>query len=61
MSSYDSLSAPCEYSRQATNIKTVELGNAILGNELRDAGIALRHPSEELWNTHDGGWSLRIA
>jgi hypothetical protein len=39
---------------QATHVETVELGNAILSNELGDARVALGHPSEELGNTHDG-------
>lgn len=36
---------------EAAHVETVELGNAILGNELRDGRIALREPSEELGNT----------
>lgn len=36
----------------ATHIKTVKFRDAVLSNELRDGRIALRHPSEELWNTH---------
>jgi hypothetical protein len=39
---------------QATHVETVELGNAVLSNELGDARIAFGHPSEELGNTHDG-------
>ena len=38
---------------QATHVKTVKLRNAVLSNKLRDARVALGHPSEELGNTHD--------
>jgi hypothetical protein len=61
MSSYDSLSATFYTCGKATNIKTVELRNAVLCNELRDARIALGHPSKELGDTHDGWWFLVIA
>lgn len=37
-------------------IKTVELGDAVLGNELRDARIPFGHPSKELGDTH--GYSV---
>jgi hypothetical protein len=61
MSSYGSWSAWYLVLRAATNIETVELGDAVLRNELRDAWIALRHPSEELGDTHGCGWSIAIA
>ena len=32
-------------------VEAVELGDAVLGDELGDRGIALREPSEELGNT----------
>lgn len=32
-------------------VEAVELGDAVLGDELRDRGIALREPAEELRNT----------
>lgn len=32
-------------------IKIVELGNAVLSDELRDGGIALREPSKEFGDT----------
>jgi hypothetical protein len=32
-------------------VEVVELGNAVLGDQLRDRRIALREPSEELGNT----------
>ena len=35
-------------------VQTVEFRNAILCNQLRDSGVSLAHPSEELRNTHDG-------
>jgi hypothetical protein len=41
-------------------VKAIELGDAILGNELRDGRIPLRKPSEELGNTGKNGISLMI-
>ena len=35
------------------HVKIVELGDSILGNELRYGGIPLREPSEELRNTKE--------
>lgn len=32
-------------------VKVVELGDTVLGDELRDGGIALREPSEEFGDT----------
>jgi hypothetical protein len=32
-------------------VEVVKLGNAVLGDELRDGRIALREPSEELGDT----------
>jgi hypothetical protein len=32
-------------------VEVVELGNAVLSDELRDGRIALREPAEELGNT----------
>jgi hypothetical protein len=60
MSSCALLARPCEYCG-STNIKTVELGDAVLRDQLRDARIALRHPPKELWDTHGCDWSLAIA
>lgn len=34
-------------------VEIVELGNPILGDQLRDRRIPFRNPSEELWDTHD--------
>ena len=34
-------------------VEAVELGDAVLCDELRDRRISLRHPSEELRDTHD--------
>jgi hypothetical protein len=61
MSSYDTLLAAFYIGGKATYIEAVELGDAILCNQLRNARIALRHPSEELGDTHGGCWSLEIA
>ena len=38
-------------------IQTVEFWDSILGDELRDRRVSLRHPSEELGDTHCGGGS----
>lgn len=32
-------------------IEVIELGNAVLGNQLRDSRVALREPSEEFGDT----------
>ena len=32
-------------------VEIIELGNAVLGDQLRDSRIALREPSEELGDT----------
>jgi len=61
MSSYDSLLTTYLAMREATYIKTVELGNAILRNKLGDARVAFGHPSEELWDTHGCCGCLGIA
>lgn len=37
-------------------VEVVELGDSILSNELRDGGIALREPAEELWDT----WAMLV-
>ena len=34
-----------------TNIKAVELGDAVLGDELGDCWVALREPTEEFGDT----------
>lgn len=43
------------------HVKTVELGNAVFRDELRDARIPLGHPSKELGDTHDCGRLLAIG
>jgi len=37
--------------RRLAHVEAVELGNPVLGDQLRDGRIALREPSEELGNT----------
>ena len=32
-------------------VETIELGNAVLGDQLRDSWVALREPAEEFRNT----------
>jgi hypothetical protein len=44
--------------RRFAHVEAVELGDSILGNELRDGGIALREPSEELGDTARPGQQL---
>lgn len=41
-------------------IQTVEFWYSILRNQLRDRGIPLAHPSEELWDTHDANTIRRM-
>jgi hypothetical protein len=38
-------------------IQTIEFWYSILSDELRDRRVSLRHPSEELGDTHCGGGS----
>jgi hypothetical protein len=59
ISSYESRLANCERgkrldfreARRLAHVEAVELGNPVLGDELRDGRIALGEPSEELGNT----------
>jgi hypothetical protein len=37
--------------RKRAHVEAVELGNPVLGDELRDGGIALGEPSKELGDT----------
>lgn len=46
---------------KATYVKTVELGNAVFRNKLRDAWIPFRHPSKELGDTHGYWYTIAIS
>ena len=55
-------SSPWLEQRSITHVEveTVEFGDAVLCDELRDGWVPLAHPSEEFGNTHDRGDNVSI-